>query len=123
MVAPVPEARIWTVLATGLVAGVLSGLLGVGGGILMVPAMVLFLGFSQHQAHATSLAAIVPIALVASVSYAVAGETSYLAAALLAPTSMLGANLGARLMPRLDEVALRRVFGLVMMAVAVRMFL
>ena len=117
------EVPVWTVLAIGLMAGVLSGLLGVGGGILMVPAMVLLLRFSQHRAHATSLAAIVPIALMAFVSYAAAGEASYLAAALLAPTSMVGANLGARLMRRLDEVALRRVFGLVMMAVAVRMVL
>lgn len=117
------EPRAWIVLLIGLVAGVLSGLLGVGGGIVMVPAMVLFLRLSQHRAHATSLAAIAPIALVACVSYAVAGEISYLAALLLIPTSMLGANLGARLMRGLNEVALRRVFGLVMIAVAVRMFL
>lgn len=110
-------------MAIGLAAGVLSGLLGVGGGILLVPAMVLVLRLSQHRAHATSLAAIVPIALVAFVAYALAGEVSYLAAALLAPTSMVGANLGARLMRRLDEVMLRRIFGLVMMTVAVRMFL
>jgi uncharacterized membrane protein YfcA len=109
--------------AIGMAAGALSGFLGVGGGIVMVPAVVLFLHISQHEAHATSLAAIVPIAAVALGSFALNGEVSLLAAALLIPMSMVGAALGARLMRRLDEVLLRRTFGVVMVAVAVTLFL
>jgi uncharacterized membrane protein YfcA len=107
----------------GIGAGILSGFLGVGGGILMVPAMVLFFSLPQHQAHATSLAVIVPIAGVALISFAIESEVSIVAALLLAPTSIVGALLGARLMRKLDESLLRAVFGLVMIIVAISMIL
>lgn len=84
----------------------------------MVPALVLFVHLSQHGAHATSLAAIAPIAAVALVPFVLHGETSVAAAALLLPTSMVGAIVGARTMHRLDDELLRRVFGLVLIVVA-----
>ncbi|MQB00924.1 MAG: TSUP family transporter [Actinobacteria bacterium] len=65
------SAGSWTkVLAIGLVAGLASGLLGVGGGIVMVPLLTAFVGLDQHRAHATSLAAIVPIAAVGALTFA-----------------------------------------------------
>jgi len=98
-------------LAIGLVAGVASGLLGVGGGIVIVPLLVLVAGLSQHQAHATSLAAVIPIAAVGAATYAFEGEVSFSIAALLAAGSLVGAPMGAAWMARLSERTLKLVFG------------
>jgi uncharacterized membrane protein YfcA len=115
-------ARIATVSAAiGLCAGVASGLLGVGGGIVMVPLLTAFAGLSQHNAHGTSLAAIVPIALVAATVYIAAGEIDYPMAALLAGGSLVGAPLGARLMARTGEGSLTIMFGVLMLLVAVQL--
>ena len=100
-------------IAIGTFAGLLSGLLGVGGGIVIIPLLVL-LGFSQHEAHATSLAAICPIALVGATKFASAGEVNYAIAVALAAGSLLGAPLGARVMAGLPEGRLKIVFGAVM---------
>lgn len=108
-------------IAIGVVAGLLSGLLGVGGGIVMVPLLVLGARLSQHEAHATSLAAIVPIAAVGAVRFAAAGTIDYGAAALLALGSLIGAPLGARLMARLAEASLKMLFGALLVAVAVQL--
>jgi uncharacterized membrane protein YfcA len=112
-----------TVLAIGLVAGLLSGLLGVGGGLVMVPAMVLFLRFSQHEAHGTSLAAILPIALAAVLVFGSADRVNVPAALLLAVGSIPGARLGAAWMRRLSELRLRRLFGLFLIGIAIVMLL
>ena len=107
----------------GLVAGVASGFLGVGGGIVMVPLLVTFAGMSQHEAHATSLAAILPIAVVGGATFAVAGEVDYAIAAALVAGSLLGALLGARLMRRTSDRGLKIVFGVFLVAVAVQLLL
>ena len=109
--------------AIGLVGGVLSGLVGVGGGIVMIPLMVGVLGFSQHRAHGTSLAVIVPIAFAATVRYAVADPIEWAVAAALAATSVVFATAGARLTARINPQTLRRLFALVLLITAVRMFL
>ncbi|MDQ3765920.1 MAG: sulfite exporter TauE/SafE family protein [Actinomycetota bacterium] len=114
-------AKSWLVPAgMGLVAGLTSGLLGVGGGIVMVPMLTMGLAFTQHRAHATSLAAIVPIAAVAAVTYAAHGEVDYQVAAFLATGSLVGAPLGARLMARSGEGALKAMFGILLLSVAIR---
>jgi uncharacterized membrane protein YfcA len=107
----------------GLFAGLLSGLLGVGGGIVMVPLLVLVASYGQHEAHATSLAAIIPIAAVGALRYAAAETVDYRVAVLLAAGGLLGAPLGARLMARTSETALKLLFGLLMVAVAVQLLL
>lgn len=110
-------------LLIGLVAGTLSGLLGVGGGLVMVPAMVLLLRMPQHNAHATSLAAIIPIALAGVLIFGNAQSVRTGGGLLLAVGSIPGARLGAMLMPRLDERRLRFAFGVFVIAVAVAMML
>jgi uncharacterized membrane protein YfcA len=110
-------------LSIGLAAGIASGMLGVGGGIVMVPLLTLGLGFSQHRAHATSLAAIVPIAAVGATAFALAGEVDYALAVVLAGGSLIGAPLGARLMDRVGEGTLKTMFGLLLLAVAANFFL
>lgn len=102
-------------------AGILSGLLGVGGGIILVPVMVAFLGFTQHSAHATSLAVIVPTALVGGIVYGMHGNMSLVLAATLAAGSILGASLGARWMTRIPAAQLKRMFGILLIIVGIRM--
>ena len=110
-------------VAVGAAAGLLSGMFGVGGGILMVPAMVLLLGFGQGRAQATSLAAIVPIAAVGAFVFGRANNVDLVAAALLAAGSLLGVQAGARLMHRLSDDALTRLFGMFLVVVAITMLL
>jgi uncharacterized membrane protein YfcA len=102
----------------GAVAGGLSGLFGVGGGILIVPGLVLLLGMAQRRAHATSLAAIVPIAVAGTAGYAVAGAVAWLAAGLLAAGGALGAVLGTQALRRIPERALRITFAAFLLVAA-----
>jgi len=106
-------------LATiGLGGGLLSGLLGVGGGVVMVPALVLWAGLEQHDAHAVSLGAIIPISAAGVLVFGAAGELEVLPALLLAVGSMLGARIGAGVLTRLDERRLRSVFGIFLVVTA-----
>ena len=98
-------------LAIGLGGGLLSGLLGVGGGVVMVPLLVLWAGYRQREAHAVSLGAIIPISVVGIVPYGVAGEVRWWQALGLAAGSIVGAPIGARLLARMDERLLKVVFG------------
>ncbi|MGH2752882.1 MAG: TSUP family transporter [Actinomycetota bacterium] len=103
--------RLAKLLAVGFAAGLLSGLLGVGGGVVIVPLLVLIAGFGQHAAHVTSLVAVIPIAGVAAAAYAFDDSISFGIAGLLALGGLIGAPLGARLMARLSEATLKIVFG------------
>ena len=105
----------------GLVAGLSSGLLGVGGGTVMVPMLVVAASFDQHRAHATSLAAGAFLAAAGAATYARAGEIELGAAALLAAGALVGAPLGARLMHRLSADRLKVAFGALLVIVAVVM--
>jgi uncharacterized membrane protein YfcA len=111
------------ILAVGVVAGFLSGLFGVGGGILIVPALVLLLGFDQRLAHGTSLAAVLPIALSSLTSYALAGEVDWPVGALFAVGAVAGAVIGTHILHRLPHDALAFAFSLLLIATALRMLL
>src|SRR6201995_1399730 len=106
-------------IAIGLRGGLLSGPLRGGGGIVMVPLLVLWAGFAQRAAHATSLGAIIPISIAGIATYGVAGEVRYGTALALAAGSVVGAPIGARLLARIDERLLKIVFGAFLVAVAV----
>lgn len=108
-------------LAAGGAAGFLSGLFGVGGGLVMVPALVLLVGMAQHRAHATSLAAIIPIAIVGAVIFGGAQSVDLVAAALLVAGSLVGVQLGTRLMERLSSDRLTLVFAGFVIVVAAAM--
>lgn len=107
--------------AVGAGAGVLSGMFGVGGGVVMVPALVLLVGLGQHRAHATSLAAIVPIAAVGAFVFGRANSVDLIAAVLLAAGSLLGVQAGVRLMNRLSDDRLALAFAGFLIALAVLM--
>lgn len=119
-----PPWRRWAwPAAVGLAAGFLSGLFGVGGGILLVPGLVLLLDMDQRRAHGTSLAAIIPIAAAGVIGYAVHGSVDLAAAALLAAGSAVGAAVGVDLLKRLSARLLALAFAALMLATALRLFL
>ena len=104
---------------TGLLGGVFSGLLGIGGGTVMVPLLVLWSRRPQRQAHAMSLAAIIPISLAAIVVYGGAGQVNLLDAVALCAGAIVGARTGARLLARAPDRALKGAFGVFMLVAAV----
>ena len=108
-------------LLIGVLGGLLSGLLGVGGGIVMVPLLVLWARYGQRDAHAASLGAIIPISIAGIATYGIAGEVRVGPAVALAAGSIFGAQLGARLLARIDERVLKGVFGAFLLGVAVLM--
>lgn len=105
----------------GVGAGVLSGLFGVGGGIILVPAMVLLAGMAQQRASATSLASIVPIAAVGAIIFGRADSVDLPAALVLMVGSLVGVQIGTRLMARIGDDRLRIGFAVFMIAVALVM--
>ena len=105
----------------GVLGGLLSGLLGVGGGIVMVPLLVLWARYGQRDAHAASLGAIIPISIAGIATYGIAGEVRLGPAAALAAGSIFGAQLGAGILARIDERVLKGVFGAFLLGVAILM--
>jgi uncharacterized membrane protein YfcA len=105
-------------VAIGVLGGVLSGLLGVGGGIVMVPLLVLWARYGQRDAHAASLGAIIPISIAGIATYGIAGKVHVGPALALAAGAVFGARVGAGLLARLDERVLKGVFGFFLLAVA-----
>jgi uncharacterized membrane protein YfcA len=109
-------------VAVGVAAGFLSGLFGVGGGVLMVPGLVLVLGMGQRLAHGTSLAAIVPIAVAGLAGYALAGEVDWPAALFLAVGAAgVGAPVGTHLLHALPTRVLALAFAVLLVATAARL--
>lgn len=116
----VPEILI--ALATGFVAGAYAGLLGVGGGIIMVPSLVILLGVEQQSAQGTSLLVIIAAAATGTVANAKRGSLDARIALLLGGGGAAGAVGGALLALRvLDETTLRRIFGVVLLIVGARL--
>lgn len=107
----------------GLIAGAFGGLVGLGGGVVMIPLMVRFFGFNQHQAHGTSLAALVFTGLVGAATYSLKGNVDPLAAGLLAATAILTARFGALYANSLPEWKLKLCFGIFVIFVAVLLLL
>jgi uncharacterized protein len=113
----------WTIVAAvslGLAAGVLSGVFGVGGGILFVPTLVA-LGLGQVEAAATSLLAIVPTAATGVIRQRASGNLKVKAALVLGVASIVGAEAGVRIAKAVDEDLLRRAFGVLLLVVAAQL--
>ncbi len=113
---------LFTLLAIGAFAGVASGFVGVGGGLILVPAMMAFLGLGQHVAQGTSLAMMLPpVGILAVMQYHKAGEVHWAYAAVLCLTFIAGAWGGSKLSLKLSESWVKLIFGVVMLYAAVRM--
>lgn len=115
--------EILALLAIGLTAGLLAGLLGIGGGVVMVPAMVLIMGLDQHVAQGTSLLVIIPAAALGSFTHHRHGRLALRDAAAMAVGGVLGAVLGSVTALSLDDQLLRRLFAILILAVAVRLLM
>jgi uncharacterized membrane protein YfcA len=110
-------------LAIGLTAGFFSGIFGIGGGLIMIPLMVGILKLGQHQAHGTSLVAIVFTGLSGAISYALNGSINLTAAIFLAATAMITARAGARYCNVLPEWKLKKYFGAFLILCAILLIL
>ncbi|HEX3509774.1 MAG TPA: sulfite exporter TauE/SafE family protein [Solirubrobacteraceae bacterium] len=108
-------------IAIGVAAGIVAGMLGVGGGVLFVPGLVILLGLSQHQAEATSLLAIVPVAIVGTARQDRYGNVHRPDALLMGLTSVAGAALGVVLANALSGEVLRDAFAGLLLVVAAQL--
>ena len=109
-------------IVIGLLAGVLSGIMGVGGGVVMIPLMILLLGFNQHQAQGTSLAVLaVPVTFLAAYNYYNAGFVNWKYAAVIAVFFVVGGIAGSKLAVTLDQKTLRRIFGGILFVISIKM--
>jgi len=99
-------------LLIGLAAGILSGLVGVGGGLIVVPALIFFLGYSQHQAQGTSLGLLLlPVGILAVINYYNKGQIDVKVVGVMSIAFVLGGWLGSRLALRLPEDTVKKIFA------------
>ncbi|HEV8304454.1 MAG TPA: sulfite exporter TauE/SafE family protein [Gemmatimonadales bacterium] len=113
----------WILVALlGLVAGVVSGLFGVGGAIVIIPGLVVLARLPQHTAHGTSLAALLlPVGVLGALEYYKRGQVNVAFAAVVAVGLLIGAYFGAKLAGTMSDVVLRRAFGVFLLVVSVRL--
>jgi uncharacterized protein len=106
----------------GIVAGILSGLVGIGGGIIIVPAFVFLFGMSQHDAQGTTLALLIPpIGILAAWTYYKAGYVDVKVAALVAVGFFAGSFFGARIATHVSEATLEKIFGVALLLIGLKM--
>ena len=114
-----------TLIIIGLLAGILSGLVGVGGGIIMVPFFVLVLGLTQHNAQGLSLAVMLPpVTFLAVYNYHTSGEggnIDWRVALIIAILFIIGGFLGSKLALQIDQRLLKKIFGVFMLLIAVKL--
>jgi len=111
-----------TFVVLGLAAGVLSGLMGLGGGVIIIPALVYIFGFEQHRASGTTLALVIPpIGILAALEYYRKGFVDVKAAIWICAGFVIGGMIGARFATSLPAVTLQRVFGIFLLIVAMKM--
>ncbi len=110
------------VILIGIAAGLLSGLVGVGGGLIIVPALVYFLGLSQHTAQGTSLAMIMlPVGIFGVINYYKQGHVDFRIVGLLAAGFIVGSFFGSKVALNLSQENIKRFFAGLMMLVAIKM--
>jgi len=108
-------------LVLGLTAGIISGLIGIGGGIIIVPALVFLFGLSQHQAQGTTLALLVPpIGILAAWTYYKQGDVDLKIVSFIALGFFFGGLIGARIATGLSSEVLEKVFGVSLLLIALK---
>jgi uncharacterized protein len=108
-------------LILGLVAGYMSSLIGIGGGIIIVPILVLLFGMTQKMAQGTSLAMLtLPVAFIGAYNYYKAGQTNWQAALLLAVTFVIGGYLGSKTVLSMDMTIVKKIFAIFMIVIAIK---
>ena len=121
---PMDVQIVLSLVLIGVLAGILSGLVGVGGGVIMVPLLVLLLGFNQHQAQGTSLAVlVVPVTAVAVYTYHKEGFIDWRYVGIIAMFFVIGGYFGSKIAVGLDQKMLKKVFGFILLIIAGKMLL
>ena len=114
--------EIVVLIGIGLAAGALSGMFGIGGGVVIVPALVFFLGMTQHQAQGTSIGLmLLPIGILAAFNYYKSGNLDIKAGLVVALAFVVGGYFGSKLSLSINELTLKRIFGVLMLVIALRM--
>jgi uncharacterized membrane protein YfcA len=109
-------------LAVGLAAGFLSGMVGIGGGIIIVPVLVYFLGFTQHQAQGTTLFMfLLPIGILGVMNYHKQGYVDYKTALIICSTFIFGSYFGSKLSISLDQKTVKQIFGAIIILLGAKM--
>ncbi|HOK25745.1 MAG TPA: sulfite exporter TauE/SafE family protein [Bacteroidales bacterium] len=112
------------IIIIGLFTGLLAGMLGIGGGLIVIPALILVLGFSQHEAQGTSLAMMLPpIGIVAAWNYYKAGHVDLKVAIILAVAFIVGSLFGSKIAIGLPENVLKKIFSIFLLLIGLKMLL
>lgn len=112
-------------IVIGLLAGILSGMFGVGGGVVMVPLLLFLLGYTQHQAQGTSLAVLaVPVTFVAAYTYYKSGEdvVNWKYSIVIALFFVVGGYFGSKIALSINQAVLKKIFSIILLIVAIKMF-
>ncbi len=119
---PMDITIVLILLTVGLAAGFLSGLVGIGGGIIIVPVLVYFLGFSQHQAQGTTLFMfLLPIGILGVLNYHKQGFVDYKTALIICSTFIFGSYFGSKFAISLDQKTIKQVFGVIIILLGCKM--
>ena len=113
-----------TYILIGLLAGICSGFLGIGGGTLLIPVMIYMFGLTQHQAQGTTLALMIPpIGLLAALRYYQSGNVKISMAAFICIGFFVGGYFGAQLVHHVGDQALKKIFGIYLLCISIRMII
>ncbi len=111
-------------LGIGIITGAMAGMLGIGGAIIMIPALVYIMGFSQQTAQGTSLAVMLPpVGIIAAYNYYKAGQVNIKFALILAGAFLIGSYFGSKLALNISQETLKKIFAVLLIIVAVKMLL
>jgi hypothetical protein len=117
-------SMILILIVIGIITGVMAGMLGIGGAIIMIPALVFLLGISQQSAQGTSLAVMLPpVGIIAAFNYYKAGQVNIRFAIVLAVFFLVGSYFGSKLALNLPQPVLKKIFGILLLLVAAKMLL
>lgn len=109
-------------LLIGFIAGIFSGFVGLGGGVIIVPALIYFLGMSQHQAQGTTLAMMLPpIGILAVINYYKKGFVDIQSAMILSAAFIIGGYLGSKVAVNISPEAIKRFFGILILLIGIKM--
>src|SRR5690606_26114604 len=114
--------QIILLILIGIGAGFVGGIAGIGGGLVIVPMLIMIMGMTQHQAQGTSIGTLVfPIAILAALNYSKAGLINWKYVVFLVAAFMLGSYFGSKVAVNLDAKMLKRIFGTLMIVAAIKM--
>jgi uncharacterized membrane protein YfcA len=111
------------IIVLGLITGFLAGMLGIGGGLIVIPSLIILFGFTQQSAQGTSLAMMLPpVGIFAVMTYYKAGHVDLKVALILAAMFIVGSIFGSKLAVKIPQDILKKIFGVFLLLVAIKMF-